>query len=126
MGKNTQLLHQIKRDEGMLHDKTNRRYSIEADLNIVIDGTQFHLNADGSAVILHFEKLTDAGRLVGKINSVLLRHVGPDFSLHDFLTQNGITVYVRNKHFGFIGQRANKFFLGMSRVAIKLLVGKEQ
>ena len=126
MNKKTQLLQKIEIDDGTLQSKANREYDIKADLNIVVDSIHFHLNSDGSAVILRFDRLTDAARIVGKINSMLLRLFGPDFSLHDFLTQNGITVYIRNRHFGFMGQRANKFFLGMSRVASTLLAGKAQ
>lgn len=126
MSMKTQLLQKIERDDRTLNSKSDKGYAIKADLDIVIDSIHFHMNSDGSAVILRFDRLTDAARIVGKINSMLLRLFGPNFSLHDFLTKNGTTVYIRNRHFGFMGQRANKFFLGMSRVASTLLVGKEQ
>ena len=126
MNMKTQLLQKTDRDYRTVNIKSNTGYAIRADLDIVIDSIHFHLNSDGSDVILRFDRIIDAARIVGKINSMLLRLFGPDFSLHDFLAKNGITVYIRNRHFGFMGQHANKFFLGMSRVASTLLVGKEQ
>lgn len=95
----------------VLQDKS---ISVSMILDVELDQIPFHVFADGDSAVISFDGLSDAMTFFSRYKAYASRNNEQVILFKELLWKIGITVCYQNRHFGFIGPKANlilfKFF----------------
>ena len=85
----------------------DRKISVSMMLDIEIDQIPFHVLADGDSAVISFDGLSDAIAFLMRYKAIVSKNNEHFILFNKLLWKIGITVYCQNRHFGFIGPKAN-------------------
>ena len=92
----------------------DRRISVSMMLDIEMNQIPFHVFVDGDSAVVSFDSLSDAVALLMRFKAIASKNNEQVILFNKLLWKIGITVCYQNRHFGFIGPKANlilsKFF----------------
>ncbi len=76
-------------------------------LDVEVDQVPFHLIADGDSAVISFDSLSDAIALFKRYKTIASKNNEQVIFFNSVLCNIGLTVCYQNRHFGFIGPKAN-------------------
>jgi len=92
----------------------DRSISVSMMLDIEVNQIPFHVFADGDSAVISFDSYSDAMALFKRYKVFASKNNEQVLLFSKLLSKIGITVCYQNRHFGFIGPKANlilsKFF----------------
>lgn len=93
------------------------------DIEIEVDKIRFHLTSDGSSAVITFNRIAEAFALIKKLAEITDSFDDKRKGFEEFLRNNGLTIYIQNRHFGILGQNANKILARTAAVAGRFFSG---
>ena len=92
----------------------DRRISVSMMLDIEMNQIPFHVVTEGDSAVISFDGLSDAMAFLMSYRAIASKNNEHIILFNKLLWKIGITVCYQNRHFGFIGPKANlilsKFF----------------
>jgi len=85
----------------------DRRTSVSMILDVEVGQVPFHLIADGDSAVISFYSLSDAIALLKSYKTIASKNNEQVIFFNRVLCKIGLTVCYQNRHFGFIGPKAN-------------------
>lgn len=120
----TRVLENNLSDIGRQYDINRMRDTLFiCDIEIEADMIRFHLTSDGSSVVIAFNRIAEAFSVFKKLAEITDSFDDKRKGFEEFLRNNGLTIYIQNKHFGILGQNANKILARTAAVAGRFFSG---
>lgn len=85
----------------------DRRISVSMMLDIEMNQIAFHVFTDGDSAVISFDGLCDAMAFLMRYRAIASENNEQVIMFNKLLWKIGITVCYQNRHFGFIGPKAN-------------------
>jgi len=76
-------------------------------LDVEVDQIPFHVFADGDSAVISFDSLSDAMTFFSSFKAYASKNNEHVIFFRKLLWKIGMTVCYQNRHFGFIGPKAN-------------------
>lgn len=95
--------------EEMIHHRRSHTFC-SGSLDVEINEVQFHLAAKGDSAVISFDRLSDAPKVLCTILPDAKYRAKSIEMFDNLLNKIGLTIYIRNHHFGVLGPKANPVY----------------